>query len=273
MKTLYVSDLDGTLLRSDQRTSEYTNRVVNDLVARGVHFSYATARSYNTSHKVTAGMTAPFPIIIYNGAFVRDNATGQLLLTNFYEKEAAAPLIRDLTAHGISPIVYAYVDGIERFSYNADTVSGGARDFIDTRHGDSRDRPVTDMEALLEGDIFYVTCIDLPEKLEPVYRKYDPVFRCLYQKDIYSGDQWFEIMPRDTSKAAAAKKLKALLSCDRLVVFGDAVNDLDLFLIADEAYAVANAVPELKAAATGVIGGNDEDGVAKWLCENVGNAL
>ena len=32
MKTLYVSDLDGTLLRSDQRTSEYTNRTVNALV-------------------------------------------------------------------------------------------------------------------------------------------------------------------------------------------------------------------------------------------------
>ena len=45
MKTLYVSDLDGTLLRSDQRTSEYTNRTVNALVADGMCFSYATARS------------------------------------------------------------------------------------------------------------------------------------------------------------------------------------------------------------------------------------
>ena len=142
MKTLYVSDLDGTLLRSDQRTSEYTNRVINELVAKGMLFSYATARSYSTSHKVTAGMTAPFPIIIYNGAFVRDNASGQMLLENFYEKEAVAPLVRDLTEHGITPIVYGFVDGIERFSYNIDTVEGGAKDFIDTRHGDSRDRQV-----------------------------------------------------------------------------------------------------------------------------------
>ena len=38
-----------------------------------------------------------------------------------------------------------------------------------------------------------------------------------------------------------------------------------LFALADEAYAVENAVPELKAAATGVIGRNDADSVARWL--------
>lgn len=65
MKTLYVSDLDGTLLRSDQKTSEYTNRIINQLVENGVLFSYATARSYYTAHKVTAGMTAAFPTVLY----------------------------------------------------------------------------------------------------------------------------------------------------------------------------------------------------------------
>lgn len=43
MKTLYVSDLDGTLLRSDETTSEYTNNVINNLTDRGMIFSYATA--------------------------------------------------------------------------------------------------------------------------------------------------------------------------------------------------------------------------------------
>ena len=54
MKTLYVSDLDGTLIRSDERTSEYTNSTINRLVEEGVIFSYATGRSFHTSHKVTA---------------------------------------------------------------------------------------------------------------------------------------------------------------------------------------------------------------------------
>ena len=269
MKTLYVSDLDGTLLRSDQKTSVYTNQIVNDLVSRGMLFSYATARSYNTSHKVTEGMTAPFPLIVYNGAFVRDNATGEMLLKNFFEKDEAERLIRELIAHGISPIVYAFVDGIERFSYNVHTMNADVKEFVLSRKGDSRDRPVTDTEEHVRGDVFYVTCIGEPEELMPFYEKYDPLYHCVYQKDIYSGDQWLEIMPKAASKAAAILQLKALLDCDRLVVFGDGMNDLDMFRVANEAYAVENAVPELKAAATGIIGANDDDGVARWLASHV----
>lgn len=43
MPTLYLSDLDGTLLHSDQRTSAYTNAAINRLVGEGMLFSYATA--------------------------------------------------------------------------------------------------------------------------------------------------------------------------------------------------------------------------------------
>ncbi|MCH5354093.1 MAG: HAD hydrolase family protein, partial [Acutalibacter sp.] len=46
MRILYVSDLDGTLLRSDAKTSAYTNQVINKLTAKGMLFSYATARSH-----------------------------------------------------------------------------------------------------------------------------------------------------------------------------------------------------------------------------------
>ena len=62
--------------------------------------------------------------------------------------------------------------------------------------------------------------------------------------------------------------MKELLGCGRLVVFGDGINDMDMFKIADESYAVENAVPELKAIASGTIGSNDDDGVAKWLYKN-----
>ena len=75
-------------------------------------------------------------------------------------------------------------------------------------------------------------------------------------------------MPAAASKSNAIRQLKALLGCDRLVVFGDGKNDIDMFELADESYAVSNAVPELKAIATGVITSNDEDGVARWLLEH-----
>ena len=75
MKTLYVSDLDGTLLRSNQETSEYTNNVINSLTDKGMIFSYATARSLITAKKATMGIQAKIPLIVYNGAFVIDNVT------------------------------------------------------------------------------------------------------------------------------------------------------------------------------------------------------
>ena len=268
MKTLYVSDLDGTLLRSDQKTSEYTNETINALVQDGMLFSYATARSWHTAHKVTDGLTAAFPLIVYNGAFIRDNASGKLLAENYFEKAAAGKLIRELIAGGVQPIVYAFLDGEEKFSYQKDAVNTATWDFILSRTGDSRERPVTDTEELLQGETFYLTCIDEPEKLQPFFERYGKVHHCVYQREVYSKDQWLEIMPGNASKSAACAQLKELLGCDRLVVFGDGINDLDMFHLADEAYAVENAVPELKAAATAVIGSNDEDGVAKWLREN-----
>ena len=52
MKTLYISDLDGTLLRSSETTSDYTNKTINRLTEQGMIFSYATARSFVTAKKV-----------------------------------------------------------------------------------------------------------------------------------------------------------------------------------------------------------------------------
>ena len=68
--------------------------------------------------------------------------------------------------------------------------------------------------------------------------------------------------------SAAARRLKALLGCTRLVAFGDGLNDLELFRLADECYAVANAAPQLKALATAVIASNEDDGVARWLARH-----
>ena len=272
MKTLYVSDLDGTLLRSDETTSDFTNKAINELVSRGMLFSYATARSYVTSRKVTKGIDARIPLIVYNGAFVIDNTSGKLLLSNFFGDDVKS-LLDELVENNIYPIVYSFLDGVERFSYVYDNCTKGMKDFIRTRKGDRRDNPVNAVSELYSGDIFYISCIDDESKLAPFYENYRNQYHCVFQRDIYSNEQWLEFMPQAASKSNAIKQLKDHLSCDRLIVFGDGKNDIDMFSIADECYAVENAVDELKSIATAVIPQNNDDGVAKWLSENYNPTL
>ncbi|WP_028504705.1 Cof-type HAD-IIB family hydrolase [Ruminococcus sp. FC2018] len=268
MKTLYVSDLDGTLLSSDQCTSDFTNSTINSLVSKGMLFSYATARSFNTSQKVTKGLTAKIPVIVYNGTLIKDSLTGELLIKNTFEKHQAEKLTYELIHNGIYPIIYSFSDGIESFSYIKENVSKAESDFLITRKGDPRDRPVKNLTELTAGEIYYFTCIDEPQRLEPVYKKYKDVYNCFYQSDIYSGEQWLEIIPKSASKANAVKQLKKLCDCDKTIVFGDGINDIDMFMIADEAYAVENADERLKENATGIIASNNDDGVARFLLEH-----
>ena len=69
----------------------------------------------------------------------------------------------------------------------------------------------------------------------------------------------------EAKKSNAIKQLQNYLKCDELVVFGNGKNDIDMFQVADESYAVENACDELKKYATGMIDSNDNDGVAKWI--------
>lgn len=266
-RTLYLSDLDGTLLNSASHLSPTTVAILDDLTARGLLFSYATARSYVTVTRLTAPLTARCPIITYNGTFAVEGGTGRRLFGHFFDKSYATSILDTLLAHGIPPTVFADVGGAERMSYCPALLSEGMRAFRARQPIDPRIRESDEISALYDGDIFYFSCIDDPEKLLPVYRAYesDPRCRCLYYTDPAWGVQWLEIAPAMATKAQAAQRLKELLGCDRLVCFGDGINDLPLFEAADEAYAVANAHPAVKSAATAVIGTNDEDGVARWL--------
>lgn len=264
MRKLYVSDLDGTLLRSDQATSDYTNQVINTLVDKGMLFSYATARSLITAKKVTMGIQAKIPLIVYNGAFVIDNVTEEILIANYFD-DTVFTLLDDLFNNNIYPIVYSYIKGSEKFSFVPELCTKGMNKFIESRNGDVRTNAVSSLAELKLGNVFYITCIDDSEKLKPLYNKYKDTYHCVFQTDIYTKDKWLEIMPIEASKSNAIKQLQTMLGCEKLIAFGDGINDMDMFQIADESYAVANAHEELKKYATAVIASNDEDGVAKWL--------
>lgn len=267
MKTLYVSDLDGTLLRGDQTLSSFTAETINALVRRGMLFSYATARSQYTAAPLTASLVQSLPVIVYNGTFVLENGTQRQLWSNTFTKEESHRILRRCMDGGIYPFAYAFVNGEERFSYSAAHTSADMQEFLAMRRDDVRKRPTT-VENMFDGEIFHFTAMDTAEKLLPLYEAFRDAFGCHYGKDLYSGKPWLEIHPKNATKANAILALKRILGCDRIVCFGDGKNDMSMFEIADECYAVANAAPELKAIATATIGTNEADAVAVWLKEN-----
>ncbi len=269
MRTLYVSDLDGTLLRPDGRVSAYSLDVLNRLIEAGVLFTYATARSLSSASVVTEGLRMRVPVIVYNGAHIVDARTGERLASETFSGEARAYVQGLLRAHGVSPIVYAFVDGRESVSWDAKQVNAGKRFYLDSRQGDRRLRRLEGADGLFDGEVFYYTCIGTSSELRPLYGALagDARYTCTLQQELYRPEYWLEIMPRRATKADALAKLRALLHCDRAVVFGDAVNDMPLFRAADACYAVKNATDALKRMATGIIDGNG-DGVARWLARH-----
>jgi Cof subfamily protein (haloacid dehalogenase superfamily) len=270
MKTLYLSDLDGTLLRPNACLSEYTIDTINRFVENGGLFSFVTARSIVSALKVTNGLNLDLPVICANGAFIFSNKTNEILWSNFFDSDEVDVIKRALCDLGVYPVVYAYIDGTEYMTYFDHLFTPAMGRFLNTIMEDPNVRIVKDISELYSGNIFHIVCMDDHVSYDPVKSTLgtDDRFNCFCQEEVDSGDFWFNILPAKATKANAALQLKTMFGIDKIVVFGDQKNDFSLFSIADECYAMANALPELKEVATAVIDSNNDDGLAKWIEAN-----
>ncbi len=273
VKTLYISDLDGTLLGRDDRLPPFTAETLNRLIGRGMRFTFATARSWHSAHKVAAGLSPGLPWIVHNGAFLVEGATGARRDGQFFTPGQRAEILAAAREQDIWPLVYAVLEGRERVMYMAEPGRPrhpGMEHYLQTRRDDPRLLPVTDPAEFFQGETYYFTLIDGQGPLAPLWERLGGLgwLNGTFQQELYRTEYWLELTAQGATKAQAALRLKEELGCDRLVAFGDAMNDLPLFAVADESYAVANAMEPVKAAATGVIGSNGEDGVARFLLAN-----
>ena len=270
MKKLYVSDLDGTLLNSNGRISNYSVETINNLISKGMIFTYATARSLVSAAPVTKGLTKNLPLIIYNGTFIVNSETGKIIHKNVFNKNQIELVKEIMESNQVRPMVYALINDRERVTVINNDLNEGTKYYLKSHQNDYRINLADDYNSLYQGDIFYFTVIGEYKDLKPIYEKlkrYD-YYNITFQQEIYREEYWLEIMPQSASKASAILKLKNILKCDEVISFGDAINDLPMFAISDQCYAVSNAVEKLKHCATDIILSNDEDGVARWLNEH-----
>ena len=272
-RILYVSDLDGTLMRNDETISAYTERTLNELIEEGLAFTYATARSVESARTITGGLRLKLPVVTRNGTVLADNSTGRHLEKALFTEEEVRllkELLPELPEYGF---VSCFIGDEMIKTYIPGKHTPGMEKYLRKNEHDTRLRPAADPGSMFIGQPGYVTLIDDREKIAPIYervRNY-PGWECLFQKDTYWDEYWLEICPQNCTKARAVLKLKETFGFEKLVVFGDSVNDLSMFRSADESYAVDNAIDELKEAATAVIGSNEEDAVADFLKAGFGS--
>ena len=273
-QTLYVSDLDGTLLRSDGSLSPYSVRTLTRLIGEGMPFTVASARGCGPIRNGLGGLSLRLPVIATDGAYVSDLATSRHLAVHALPPSIAHDLWTLFDGRGYSPFVFAYDGRVDRFYYTADSLrNDGMRRFH--RKREIRRDPVLccldDLRHGLEDQVVRFTFIDSLPRIQDmeceVQRRHGDCVQ-MHCHEHYDA-LWYHLTVQDARATkdrgiAALKQLLDAAPC-RLVVFGDQVNDVGMFRMADEAYAVAGAAPELAEHATAIIGSNDDDAVARWL--------
>lgn len=275
MKQLFVTDLDGTLLNRDSRVSPESARIISRLSRQGVLITCATARTPATVEILLRDTLTLPPAIVMTGAAMWDRSAGQYLDPHFIPEPAAADIVERCAAHGITPFIYTIgADGIIH-TYFHGTPTNKEQKFIDERshlrlkriHIVSRPRmavsPVYPSTIL----IFALGDLNAIKRLADELTATGGCSVSAYP-DIFNHKTGFiEIFAPGVSKAAAVGRLKAATGADRLIVFGDNLNDLPMMAAADLAVAVDNALPQVKDAADIVIGSNTADSVARFIQE------
>ena len=72
MKTLYLTDLDGTLLGSDGKVSKECARIIYRHAKEGLLLSVATARTFMTAGTLVESLDLRAPAVLNNGVFLYD---------------------------------------------------------------------------------------------------------------------------------------------------------------------------------------------------------
>ncbi len=268
MKTLYITDLDGTLLDNAGRLPSCVREELNALIAQGVLFSAATARSPVSAMPLLAGVDLRLPLILLNGVFLYDPAAGKVLSHSAIEPESARTAVRIYQQYDKNPFLFTF-DGERVRYYYTELRTPEQEAFFRAR---SRIQPGCfyrlDALSVPKGqDAVYFTLMDRYEDLKPLKEELERrcAVRTAFYHDTYTQYWYLEVFSAGAGKKNGALALRALTGADHVCAFGDNLNDLGLFDAADMRVAVANAVPELRQKADFIIGSNQEGGVPRFI--------
>lgn len=274
--TLYVSDLDGTLLGPDAKVSRESVRMLNKAIAGGALFSVATARTPATVSGLLKDVDVRIPLVVMTGAALWDRETNTYINPKFHNEETARRLAALYREKKLSTFVYQLGEDNLIHIYHIGEMSPLERKFVEERLNSpfKTFHIPDDGDSVLPDRLDRVVLFYAMRPTEQVRRVHDVIkdaddLRAVFYHDMY-GDEiaLMEVFGPGASKAEAVKELASEAGAGRIVAYGDNVNDLPMMAVADEAVAVANAVPAVKEAADRIIGPNSGDSVAADILRN-----
>ena len=247
---IIVTDLDGTLLRTDLSISESTRNTLSVCRLKGIKVVYATGRETFAADRVTTGLNFDGRIIM-NGAVAAIDDT--VVYNRLIPYNVARPLLIACDQYGLKTASQGNVTHYSNFIVSDEWPFITSFQIVDFSKHD-KDAEKLYMVVRNRDDILFI------EKHLP--------------KELYLSvgrDNLAMVMHREATKSNALAEMARFwgIAQPEIVAFGDDLNDIDMLTYAGVGVAVGNALDETKAASDYICDTNDADGVAKWLEENV----
>ncbi|MDE5807288.1 MAG: HAD family hydrolase [Muribaculaceae bacterium] len=275
-KTLYVSDLDGTLLQPDSRLSDTTLSILNRLISEGALFTIATARTPATVASIIDGLDLRLPAIVMTGTALWDKRDNSYSNVHYMNDEAVKELVGIYRRTDFPTFLYTLRQNMIHI-YHLGPLSGIEKEFIEARRynfAKTLHIPADGNSELPEwlGDTVLFYGMQPEVKAAETFALTSEVENVRAQKyhDFYGPEIGIlEAFSPLSTKANAIRELAGKIGAERIVAFGDNLNDMPMLELADVGVAMENGVEEAKAVADIVIGRNTEDAVAKFILNDM----
>ena len=250
--SIILSDLDGTLFHNDKSISDFTKETIRRAQAKGILFGICTSRAKVNAIKFLEGIEPD--ILITNGGGIVYYQDKKIYNCEFSVEEVRKLIAAAFEVFGKDIILSA--DNEHALYSNSKEELGDKfwtfNDFLDFQE------PCMKM------------CIESLDK-----EKVEKVASVIGLENVdylpFSDIPWYKLSKKAATKEKAIEELCRHLNItsSKIAAFGDDFNDIGMLKLCGKGIAMENAIAEVKQAAGQVCASNENDGVAKWIKENL----
>lgn len=268
-KPMFITDLDHTFLRSDLSISNFSSDTWNQKTQTSL-MTIATARSFQKSKELLKNVAINAPMILLDGAVII-SPEGKIIDLKTIGKEIGDAIVEVGLQFDIDPFIIGMKDKNlnEAFLYPR-RLNPHQKDVLKGYKDDPRMQFNPNNRTMEQNlkIVYFGSKVQLTPLYEAIQKRFNTEIEAKLSPEKYGGGYFLTLLHPEGDKAHALQKVMDYLERDpqNITVFGDSINDIGMFKLAETAVAVSNALDEVKAVANVVLPhSNDEDGVARYL--------